>query len=139
MKYVAILSVLLMAGCTTVTVTPLDPTTGVDQVCIEENPKVLVTDFVSVVQDGFARHGIQTELFSGPKPEDCEYVLIYSARKSWDFVTYLSKAELRLQRGGIEIAFAEYHLRGAGGIAPIKFAGTKAKMDPVIDELLAGR
>lgn len=139
MKYVAILGILLTAGCTMVTVTPLDPTTGVDQVCIQENPQVLVKDFVPVVKAGFARHGIQTELFSGPKPEHCRYVLIYSALKSWDFIPYLSKAELRLERAGIQIAYAEYRLRGAGGVAPIKFAGTKAKIDPVIDKLLAGR
>jgi hypothetical protein len=139
MKHLAILGLLLTAGCTVVSVTPLDPRAGVDQVCIQENPQVLVTDFVPVVEAGFARHGIETELFSGPKPEHCQYVLIYSALKSWDFVTYLSKAELRLERRGTQIAYAEYRLRGAGGVAPIKFAGTKAKMDPVIDELLAGR
>lgn len=51
---------------------------------------------------------------------------------------YLSHAELQLHRAGQQVASAEYHLRGKGGFSLTKWAGTKSKMDPVIDELLAG-
>lgn len=50
---------------------------------------------------------------------------------------YLSHAELRLEKGGHRIAYAEYHLRGKGGLSLSKWQGTKTKMDPVIDQLLA--
>jgi hypothetical protein len=49
----------------------------------------------------------------------------------------MSIAELRLTKGGLEVARANYHLRGKGGLSLNKWASTKSKMDPVIDELLA--
>jgi hypothetical protein len=105
-------------------------------VCIQENPKVWVSDFLPVLREGFDRHGITTNVYSGTKPENCEYVLTYTALQSWDFVTYLSHAELWLERNGQQIASAEYHLVGKGGLSLMKWQGTKTKMDPVIDDLL---
>jgi hypothetical protein len=126
----------LLTACTSVQVRPPDPALAIKHVCIQENPKVLVTDFVPVVRDGFDRHGISTEVFSGTKPADCDYVLTYTALRSWDFAPYLSHAELRLEKEGRQVAFAEYHLVGKGGFSLMKWQGTKAKIDPVIDELL---
>lgn len=105
-------------------------------VCIQDNPKVAVQDFVTIVRDGFDRHGISTEVIAGSAPERCEYLLTYTALRSWDFSPYLSHAELRIERGGRQVAYAEYHLKGKGGLALNKWASTKSKMDPVIDELL---
>jgi hypothetical protein len=129
---------IVLAGCTAVTVRPVDKAAGLKHVCIQDNPKVTVSDFVTVIRDGFDRHGISTEVISGSPPANCEYLLTYTALRSWDFSPYLSHAELRIERGGRQVAYAEYHLRGKGGFALTKWAGTKSKMDPVIDELLAG-
>jgi len=131
-----LLGVLAVSGCTSITVQPIAANTPVKHVCIEDNPKVIVTDFVSVLHDGFSRHGISTEIFSGTKPEGCEYTLVYTALRSWDFAPYLSKAELRLEQNGSFLASAEYHLKLKGGWSLMKWQGTKTKMDPVIDELL---
>jgi len=89
------------------------------------------------VRDGFDRHGIATKVVSKPAPKECEYVLTYTAFKTWDIATYLHHAELRLERGGRVIGSAEYHLVGKGGLSLAKWESTKTKMDPVIDELLA--
>lgn len=129
----------LPIGCTSITVEPLDPALRVDYVCIQENPKVRVTDFLEVVRDGFDRHGIRTEVYSDSRPEHCEYMLFYTALRSWDFAPYLSHAELLLKKGQQEFAYAEYHLIGKGGLSLMKWQDTKTKMDPVIDELLAGK
>jgi hypothetical protein len=94
---------------------------------------------LSVLRDGFERHGISTEVHSGEAPSTCEFILTYTARQSWDFVTYLSHAELRIEQQGRTVASAEYHLRGKGGFSLLKWQGTRTKMDPVIDELLEGR
>lgn len=51
-------------------------------------------------------------------------------------VTYLSHAELRIEKNGRQIAYAEYHLVGKGGLSLAKWASTKEKISPVIDELL---
>lgn len=130
------LAAIFLAACTSVTVRPVDPTLTMRMVCIQDNPKVQVSDFVQVLRDGFQRHSIATEVYSGPMPQKCEYVLTYTALRSWDFSAYLSHAELRIEKGGLQIASAEYHLNGKGGLSLTKWAGTKEKMDPVIDELL---
>ncbi|WP_036986198.1 Sbal_3080 family lipoprotein [Pseudomonas sp. URMO17WK12:I4] len=125
-----------LAACTSIRVTPLQsaPTT----MCIEENPKVMVSDFVPVLQQGFARHGITTQLYSAIPEDRCPYVVKYTARRTWDMAPYLSSAELTILGPRRQtVASANYHLRGKGGLSLMKWQGTKSKMDPVIDELLS--
>jgi hypothetical protein len=126
----------LLGACTATRVTPLQA--AADQMCIEENPKVQVSDFVPVLQEGFARHGIQTQVHSQIPRADCPYVVTYSARRSWDMAPYLSTAEITILGPRRQtLAKANYHLRGKGGLSLMKWQGTKSKIDPVIDELLA--
>jgi hypothetical protein len=137
-KRIAVFAFLILTwGCTSVTVRPVDRAVQLKHVCIRENPKVWVNDFLPVLQDGFNRHGISTEVFSEAADSHCEFIVTYTARQSWDFANYLAHAELRLERQGQQVAFAEYHLRGGGGLSLMKWQGTKTKMDPVIDELLS--
>ncbi|WP_293372005.1 Sbal_3080 family lipoprotein [Nevskia sp.] len=136
MKGIIAIVVVALAGCTSVKVRPLAAEAAVKHVCIQDNPKVTVPDFVTIVRDGFDRHGLSTEIVTGTPPKNCETLLTYTALRSWDVVTYLSHAELRLERGGRQIGYAEYHLKGGGGFALNKWASTKSKMDPVIDQLL---
>jgi len=138
MKKGFLLLPLCLAACTSITVQPVDPGVGIVYVCVQDNPKVIVSDFVPVVRAGFDRHGISTEVFSGSLPEKCEYVLTYTALRSWDMAPYLSHAELWLDRRGRRVASAEYHLNSKGGFSLMKWQGTQTKMDPVIDELLGG-
>jgi len=137
MKRLYLLSIVfVLAACTVTKVTPLDPSLRVRKVCIEDNPKVIVPDFLDIIRDGFSRHGIATEVYSGEMPEGCDGKLTYTALRSWDLAPFLSYAELRLYRDGAQIAYGEFHLRGKGGYALTKYKSTRAKMDPVIDELL---
>jgi len=131
------LGALFVAGCTSVQVANLEASHKVYHVCIEDNPKVIVSDFIPVVQDGFARHGITTEIVTAPAPERCEYRLTYVAHRTWDVANYMHHAELRLFKGNQRIAYAEYHLNGKGGFALNKWASVDSKMDPVIDQLLS--
>jgi hypothetical protein len=128
-------ALLVLSGCTTVRVQPIDPATPpLERVCIERNPKVIVADFVPVVQAGFERHGIATAVYDPPLPEDCEHVMTYTARRGWDFVPYLKYAELEVRNRRQAIGSATY--RHAGGLGLNKWASTRAKMTPVIDALL---
>ena len=129
---------LLVGACTSVKVQSVDASIPLLHVCIQRNYRVEVSDFLPVLLQGFERHGIGTEVYNGDRPRRCEYVLTYTALRSWDMKPYLSHAELHLLRAGQEVASAEYHLRAKGGFALTKWAGTQSKMDPVIDELLAG-
>jgi len=138
MKKFAFISavVITVSGCTSIDVRAVDPTLKMSHVCIQENPKVLVTDFVQVVEDGFERNGISTKIISNNATNECVYILTYTALRSWDFVPYLSHAEIRIEHAGRQIAYGEYHLNGKGGFDMTKWKGTKAKMDPVIDKML---
>lgn len=134
--FLAALTVVLLAACTSVQVTPVATSAHLKRVCIVFNPKVEVQDFVSVLRDGFSRHGIATTVVSSNDAKGCNTTLTYSARRSWDVAPYLSKAWLRLWRDGQQIGAANYHLVGGGGLTFSKYEGTKTKMDPVIDKLL---
>jgi hypothetical protein len=127
----------LALGCTSVTVVPVEASVGLRKVCIARNAEVVVDEFLDVVSAGFRRHGIETEIRDEGTLADCEFVLRYTALRSWDLDAYVSHAELHLERGGEQVASAIYHLRGKGGYAITKYQSTKKKMDPVIDELLA--
>lgn len=136
--FICLAAIAAVAGCTSVKVKPagsIDPGT---EVCIVNNPKVIVEGFVDVVRDGFSRHGLPTKVVTGEAAaSSCKVTLTYTALRSWDFTPYLSHAELRLWKGGMQIGSAEYHLRGKGGLSLTKWKGVKAKMDPVVDQLLA--
>ena len=127
---------LSLSACTSVRVTPLQ--SAPNTMCIEENPKVMVSDFVPVLQQGFARHGIKTQPYATIPWNQCPYVVRYTARRSWDMAPYLSSAELTILGPRRQtLATAAYHLRGKGGLSLMKWQGTKSKMDPVIEELLS--
>jgi len=138
MKKLALLSVIILfAGCSAIDVKQVDSSHNIDHVCIEDNPKVIVADFVSTVEDVFHDHGITTEVYSGNMPDNCAFKLTYTALRSWDFSPYLSHAELRLFKGRERIGYAEYHLKGKGGFALNKWASVESKMTPVVNQLLA--
>jgi len=139
LRIILIFAVVSLSACTSVNVKPVDPSLSITSICIRHNPKVEVDDFVQVLRNGFWRHGIASDLIRGRMPKGCEYILNYTALRSWDMATYLSHAELWLEKDGKQIASAEYHLVGKGGLSLTKWAGTKEKMYPVIDELLTGR
>lgn len=133
----SVLALTLLLGCTSITVDPFDASEGLQRVCIERNPEVIVEDFLDVLRIGFMRHEIETEIHDAPIPTECEFVLRYTALRSWDITAFVSHAEPHLERSGRPIAQAIYHLRGKGGYALTKYQSTREKMNPVIDELLA--
>ncbi len=137
MRILVLLFVVLGAGCTAIDVKQVDASYKIDHVCIENNPKVIVADFVSTVEDVFHDHSITTEIYNGIIPEHCQYKMSYTALRSWDVTPYLSHAELRLFKGMQRIGYAEYHLKGGGGLALNKWASVKSKMTPVVNQLLA--
>lgn len=131
-----VLGVVLLAGCTSVSVKTLDPAKyPVKLVCIQKNREVQIREFLGVVEDGFRRHGIETEVFDSDPPLRCEYVLTYVAVRGWDFVTYMKHAELRLKQGNKIIGTAVYQ---SGSATFTKFTSVETKMIPLIDELLTG-
>lgn len=132
--YLPWIALAFASGCTSIQVEPLQERPS--SICIQNNPKVQVTDFLPVLQKNLARRGIESQVYAQP-PLTCEYRMTYVAYRSWDIVTYLSKAELEIfDSNNRSIAAAHYHLRGKGGVAMTKWQSTETKMLPVLDQLL---
>src|SRR6185437_16522616 len=94
-----VLGLALIAGCTSVNVKTIDPAKyPVKLVCIQRNPEVQIREFLGVVEDGFQRHGIETEVLDSDPTPRCEYVLTYVAIRGWDMATFMKHAELRLKQ-----------------------------------------
>ena len=126
-----------LAACTSIKVTPVSAKLN-KNVCIEKNEKVLVQNFINILRNGFEEHGFKTSVYSGATPTNCTNILTYTATRKWDVAPYMTDAELWLRDSdGNRIGYAQYHLKGGGGLDLTKWASPESKMKPVIDELLA--
>jgi hypothetical protein len=126
-----------LGGCTSVTVKPVSAENRIEHICIENNPRVQVGDFVAVMQEGFQKHGITSQVFNDKPPAKCLFTSTYTARRTWDMAMYMADAQIDVLRDGRPIASANYHLKGKGGLSLNKWAGTRTKILPIIDALLA--
>ena len=135
MKQLLILSLaVLLAACVSISVKPVDSKVSIQHVCIEDNPKVVVSDFMQALRDGFDRNGISSEIYTGTKSTNCEYQVTYTANKKWALAGfYLSHAEIRIEKDGRYVASATYNSKG---LANGSFTTTKEAIDPVMDEML---
>lgn len=130
-----VFSVLLFAltGCSiTKSVEPIKA--PVSQVCVLDNPKVLMKEFQPELQRQIEEKGFPTKVYTGSRPDDCSHHLEYTANWYWDMAMYLTYAEMRV-----------YDLRGLAGKAVYdarrgsgrldKFGRTAEKIRPLVDEL----
>lgn len=125
-----------LVGCTSVKVTPLSKTEAISHICIQQNDAVKVSDLLPVVQQRLSYHHISSVVFSSSLPDNCRYIMNYTARRTWDVVPYLSSADFTINREGVVIASANFHLRAGGGLSLMKWRGTEYKINPVIDRLV---
>lgn len=134
MKFVSVVVLVFLAGCTSIDVKSVSGTHNLMHVCIEDNPRVIVPDFVPAMQYHLDEHAIGSEVFFNNRPPaHCEFVLQYTARQSWDLATYLSYAELRLLKRGVRVGYAQY--KHHGGLSMLKWRSAKSKLKPVIEQL----
>lgn len=138
-RFFMLLSVVVfLAGCTSVEVQPLKYDAKNHEIILIDNPKVIVDDFVPVMERFFSQRGIALRR----APEfthlgENEYGIRYSARRSWDFTAYLSDAYVNVYKGNLLVAYGKYHLIGGSAcLSLFKWQGTETKMGPVLDELL---
>lgn len=126
----------VLAGCTATQVKPVDDGLQVAHVCIEDNPRVIREDFKPTLQRGFERHGITSEVYRNDRPAHCGTWAHYTANQTWDMAMVMSDAELWIYQGATQIGYANFHLRGGGGLSLTKWQGSEAKFGPLMDELL---
>lgn len=71
-------------------------------VTVVQNPKVIVPDFLNVMEDEFGARGIPVMIANANHVAKAgEYVVTYDARQSWDFTTYLSDANVRIVKDNL--------------------------------------
>jgi len=143
MKFVSIFALtlfLFLSGCTNIAVREIDSQKyAVRHVCIQENPRVNVSDFISVLEDKFLEHGITSEVFEGSAaPQQCRYIVRYTAKRSWDITHYIGYAEIKIYDRNKKIGSATYkQTGGSASLSLNKWGSTLEKIGPVIDELLS--
>ena len=129
---------LFLAGCTSIEVEPLRYDPALKEIHLIENPKVVVHDFVPVLEQNFSQHGIVIKRFSKfTQLGKDEYGIRYTAKQSWTLLSYLSEAAVEVYKGNELVAEGKYHLLGRSAcLSPLKWQGTETKMKPLYDELL---
>lgn len=128
----------LLCGCSSYRVFPIPYNPGFQTVSIEHNPRVMVSDFEPIMMEAFASYGIKPRIVPyGYRPAQDEFLVTYSARRSFDFVPYLSWARLSVVQNSTLVGTGEYrHIGGSWSLAPSKFRSTKYKMSRLYNELL---
>ncbi len=129
----------LLAGCNSIDVQPISSTVGpIKVVYIVANPSAdqIAPELEGAIENGFARHGIGTRLVQTPPAGDGDYYLTYLAIGGWDLKPFLKTAEVHLKRGPRQVG--EAHFQAGGGLSTSKFDSVRDKINPLMDQLLAG-
>lgn len=99
------LVILLLTGCGKFTVVN-DPASGIDKapkVCIIKDPETR-EGFLQAMQSWLNKEGIANEvLMPGATSSDCEWVLRYYGKWSWDLALFLADAEITAFHDGKQV------------------------------------
>jgi hypothetical protein len=112
---------------------PLSAGRAVQTVCIEINPSVQFAEFLPAVIDGFTRHGLKSQVYSGDQPKNCAYTVRYSATRGWDVAFFLATASVAMFQGKEFVAGFGYVFDGPFS----KFGSVQSKIAPRMDAMLA--
>jgi hypothetical protein len=125
-----------LAGCAiNQSVKPVGAT-AMAEVCIKNNPAVMMADFLKELRSQLEAKGIRTSTFDGERPDRCRHHLEYTANWRWDFAMYMAFADLRVHEDGLLVGQATYDALG-GGMNLGKFGSTSEKMKRLVEPLFA--
>lgn len=128
-----------ITGCTSIQVKNSEgfQPQAVKQLCVINNPKVIIAGFNDSIVRSFARYNINARIYpETSKPTLCETTMDYTALRTWDVVTYMSYAKFTLMKEGRIVSEAEFRLKGNGGLALNKWRSTDTKIDELVDQLI---
>ncbi len=134
-----LLVALLLIGCADTQVQQVSTSkSSIKVVYIQRNPTAdaIAPELASVIDGGLQRHGIGTRLVDTPPINETDYVLTYTATGGHDLKDFMKNAEIRLKRGSHQVGSAIY--TSGGGLSVSKFDSVHDKIDPLIDQMLAG-
>lgn len=134
----ALILALSITGCAIERhVQPIAAGTQLSPLCIEENPKVLMDGFLPELREQVESKGISTKVYTAQSriPDDCSAIAGYTANWRWDFVMWLTYANITVYANNKQVGRAEYDARD-GNARLDKFGPTRNKLKSVIDPLL---
>lgn len=136
--FVAIAAAAALAGCAiNQTVKPV-AASGITNLCVKNNPQVMMSDFVKELRSQVEAKGIRTSLYDGERPAGCKHHMEYTANWRWDMAMYLVFADLRVHEDGLLVGQATYDALG-GGLNFSKFGPTADKVRPLVNQLFPGK
>ncbi|MDQ3027710.1 MAG: Sbal_3080 family lipoprotein [Pseudomonadota bacterium] len=125
-------------GCAiTQTVKPVSAT-GITEICVKNNPQVIMADFSKELRSQIEKKGIRTTAYDGERPAVCRHHLEYTANWRWDMAMYLVFAEVSVYESGLLVGQATYDAHSGGGRLD-KFGATGEKLRGMLDPLFARR
>ncbi len=125
----------MLSGCSISTIVkPVE--NKISEVCIKNNPAVLMDGFLPELQAQIESHGITTRVFDKAAPKDCHHQLLYTANWRWDFAMWLTYAEIKVfeTEDRHMVGGAIYDARDGNGRLD-KFGPTANKLKTLIDPL----
>lgn len=139
-KFIAIgLAAILLTGCAGRNVQPAMDAKQINNVCIEINPAVQVDDFLSALQSAFYLNGVKSETYFGTRPQYCEYVVKYTARRSWDVVPYLAYFNIVVEKDNVAVAYGEWKIKFMGRFSLAKWKDSSTLVHPIVKRMLIGK
>lgn len=105
-----------------------------DRVCLVQNDDVLMNGFHAELARQIEAHGIQVDSVDGTIPQNCHYVVKYTAKWKWDVAMYLQYAQIDVYHDKDLAGRAIYDAR-SGGLNMNKFGPTAEKIKPLVVEL----
>lgn len=126
----------MVSSCSTITIKAqkIDLTEKpIQSICIEYNTKVLVSDFVEVMQSELSKRKIKSTIVSDKNFKGCPIKLTYTARRSWDLKPFMTMARVNIWENGTLLGSASFDQ--VSGLGFSKFDSTEVKLAPVFKKL----
>lgn len=105
-----------------------------ESVCLVQNDQVLMSGFQRELASQIEAHGIQVDSVDKPVPQECRYVVKYTANWRWDMAMYLEYAQIDVFNEGRLAGRAVYDAR-SGKLNMNKFGSTAEKIEPLVTKL----
>ena len=101
--------VICLSGCAgpNIKIQPVPEQENIESICIIYNPKVAVEGFESDIASNLMTLNIKSRRVLSAN-QQCPYTLDYSARKSWDFGTYIGSMDFMVSKDNELIGVAKY-------------------------------
>jgi hypothetical protein len=110
-RVLAFAAAALLCGCSSYQITAIGNPKGIKAVTIVEDRSQVYGGLVPLIENEFKGRGIAVKTVAGPyKAQPGEYVVDYTAQRSWDFTSYLKSATVRVNCDGRLVGGGSYEV-----------------------------